>query len=177
MTIRLLVMISLIGLLPRAGIYVEPRPANSITTSTVPGATTGSSKQPPRDFFSLRIGMNEEMVRRRLHKIARQEKEEREEEEGGEQEVWILKRDPRFRYLLVKFSRDHCLNWITVVANPKRVRYGDLANLDLATKATDGINYSYKWKVETSNQQPAFLIIARGSDVEFLTSYSVYLSR
>ena len=63
---------------------------------------------------------------------------------------------------------------ITVVAHPKRVRYADIASLDLATKATDGINYSYKWKVPATKQQPAVIIIARGSDTRFLTSYSVY---
>jgi hypothetical protein len=34
----------------------------------------------------------------------------------------------------------------------------------------DGMNFSFKWKVEKSNQQPGYLIIARGSSDEFLTS-------
>jgi hypothetical protein len=69
------------------------------------------------------------------------------------------------------------LSWITAVAHPNRVRYADIASFELATKATDGINYSYKWKVTASKQQPAFLIIARGSSAEFITSYSVYPTR
>jgi hypothetical protein len=139
------------------------------------GVAAGT-KSPPREFFGLRLGMSEEAVRSRLRKIA-QQKEEKEREEGGEQEVWILKRDANFNYLLVKFTAEHRLNWMTIVAHPNRVRYADLASLELATKATDGINFSYKWKVEATRQQPGYLIIARGSSDEFLTSYSVYPTR
>jgi hypothetical protein len=154
---------------------VEASTAHRVIATTA--ATESSRNQPPREFFRLRLGMGEEAVRRRLRKIATQQKEEREEEEGGEQEVWILKRDTKFNYLLVKFNKEHRLNWMTVVAHPKLVRYADLASIELATKATDGINFSYKWKVEKTAQQPGYLIIARGSSEEFLTSYSVYPTR
>jgi len=142
--------------------------------SVIVSAVVSPAKQPPREFFGLSLGMNEETVHRRLRKIATQQKEEKEREEGGEQEVWILKRDSKFNYLLTKFSNEHRLTWITVVAHPNRVRYTDIASLELATKATDGINYSYKWTVTATKQHPAFLIIARGSTPDFLTSFSVY---
>jgi hypothetical protein len=69
---------------------------------------------------------------------------------------------------------EHLLTWLTIVAHPNRVSYADVASLELATKTTDGSNYSYKWKVAANKQQSAFLIIARGSSPDFLTSYSVY---
>lgn len=134
-------------------------------------------KKPPREVFGLRLGMSEDSVHRRMRKIATQQKEEREGEEGGEQEVWILKRDAKFNYLLTKFNREHRLMFITVVAHPNRVRYGDIASVDEAIKATDGISYSYKWKVEPSKQQRGYLLIARGSSPQFLTSYSLYYTR
>jgi hypothetical protein len=134
-------------------------------------------KKPPREVFGLSLGMSEESVHRRLRKIAIQKKEEREEEEGGEQELWILKRDSRFNYVLTRFTGDHRLIFVTVVAHPNRVRYGDIANVDEATKATDGTNYSYKWRVEAGRKQPGYLLIARGSSPEFLTSYSLYNTR
>ena len=134
-------------------------------------------KKPPREVFGLSLGMSEESVHRRLRKIATQQKEEREEEEGGEQEVWILKRDSHFNYVLTRFTGDHRLIFVTVVAHPNRVRYGDIANVDEATKATDGTNYSYKWKVEAGRKQPGYLLIARGSSPEFLNSYSLYNTR
>ena len=133
-------------------------------------------KQPPRNFFGLHIGMEEERAHERLRRIARQDKEEREREREGEQEVWLFKGKTKYNYVLAKFNQDR-LSWMTVVARPKRVRYSDIASLDLATKATDGINFSYKWKVPATKQQPAVIIIARGSDKEFLTSYSVYPTR
>lgn len=134
-------------------------------------------KQTPRDLFGLRLGMSEESVHKRLRKIAIQQKEEKESEEGGEQEVWVLKKDSRFNYLLTRFTRDHRLIFVTAVAHPNRVRYGDIANINEATKATDGINYSYKWTVGPNKKQPGYLLIARGSNAEFLTSYSLYRTR
>jgi hypothetical protein len=130
--------------------------------------------QLPRAFFGLRLGMNEEAARERLQRIAAQQKEEKEQEEGGEQEVWILKSDRRFNYLIARFDREHKLILLTAVARPRRVKYAELASLKLATKATDGMNYSYKWKVEPGKSARPFTINARGNSPEFLTSYSVY---
>ena len=139
--------------------------------------SAAAAQKPTREVFGLRLGMSEEAVHERLRKIARQQKEEKEEEEGGEQEVWILKHDAKSDYLLTRFNEEHRLILITVVAQLQQVRYADLASLHDASKATDGVNYSYKWKVAATKQQPAFLIIARGSEAEFLTSYSLYLAR
>ena len=136
-----------------------------------------SAQRTPRPPFGLRLGMNEEVVHERLRKIATQQKEEKEEEEGGEQEVWILKRDAKLNYLITKFSREHRLILITVVARPQQLKYSDLASLDTAAKASDGQNYSYKWKVEPGKGARAYVINARGSSPEFLTSYSVYYVR
>jgi len=130
-----------------------------------------------REVFGLRLGMSEEAVHKRMRKIATQQKEEREEEEGGEQEVWILKKDARYNYLLTKFSREHRLIFVTVMAHPGHVRYSDLGETKDATVATDGINYSYKWKIPGQGKERAVLLIARGSNAEFLTSYSLYFSR
>jgi len=128
----------------------------------------------PRTFFGVQLGMDEEVVHERLERIATQQKEEKEEAEGGEQEVWILKRDKRFNYLIARFDREHRLVLLTVVAHPQRVKYAEVANLKLATKATDGMNYSYKWKVEPGKNGRPFTINARGNSPDFLNSYSVY---
>jgi hypothetical protein len=133
--------------------------------------------KPSREVFGLRLGMGEESVHKRLRKIATQKKEEHEEEEGGEQEVWILRKEARYNYLLTKFSREHRLILVTAVAHPNRVRYSDLGETKDATLATDGMTYSYKWKIEAQEKDRAVLLIARGSSAEFLTSYSLYFSR
>jgi hypothetical protein len=133
--------------------------------------------KPSREVFGLRLGMSEEAVHKRMRRIATQQREEREEEEGGEQEVWILKKDSRYNYLITKFSREHRLLFVTVVAHPSRVRYSDLGETKDATVDTDGMNYSYKWKIPAQGKERAELLIARGGNAEFLTSFSLYLSR
>jgi len=130
----------------------------------------------PRTFFGVQLGMDEEVVHERLERIATQQKEAKEEEEGGAQEVWILKRDKRFNYLMARFDREHRLILLTVVARPRQVKYADVANLKLAAKATDGINYSYKWKVDPGKNARPFTINARGNSPAFLNSYSVYFT-
>ena len=137
-------------------------------------ASSVSAAKPARDLFGLKIGMSEEAVHKKLKKIATQQKEEKEKEEESEQEVWTLKKDNRFDYILTRFNRDHRLTLITVVARPNRIRYSDVAETKEATVASDGRNYSYRWKVERDGRQPAYLLIARGSSSEFLTSYSLY---
>ena len=145
--------------------------------SLMTASNQAAPTRPSREVFGLQLGMSEEAVHKRMQKIATQQKEEREEEEGGEQEVWILKKDARYNYLLTKFSREHRLIFVTVMANPGHVRYSDLGETKDATVATDGINYSYKWKIPGQGKERAVLLIARGSNAEFLTSYSLYFSR
>jgi hypothetical protein len=135
------------------------------------GSATAQTKM---RAWGLQLGMTEEAAHRRLKKVATQQKEEREEQEGGEQEVWILKQDAKFNYVIAKFNREHRLILITAVARPRQVKYAELASLDSAAKASDGQNYSYKWKVEPGKGARAYVINARGSSPEFLTSYSVY---
>jgi hypothetical protein len=132
------------------------------------------AKKPSRDVFGIRIGMEEEVVQKRLRKIATQQKEEKGKEEEGEQEVWVLKRTDRVSYVLTRFNRAHRLSLITVVAQPNRVRYSDIASVRDAAVVTDGRNFSYKWKIERSGERKASLLIARGSSSEYLTSYSLY---
>lgn len=138
---------------------------------------TASAQRAPSLPFGLQLGMSEESAHQQLKKIASQQKAERDEEEGGEQEVWILKSDAKFSYVIAKFSREHRLILITAVARPLQVRYGDVGSLNTAAKASDGKNYSYKWKVEPGKHAQAYVINARGSSPEFLTSYSVYYVR
>src|ERR1044072_9950903 len=111
-------------------------------------ASPVSAAKPVRDLFGLKIGMSEESVHKKLKKIASQQKEEKEKEQEGEQEVWSLKKDDRFDYILTRFNRDHQLMLITVVARPNRGRYSDVAETKEATVARHGRNYWDRWKGE-----------------------------
>ena len=149
--------------------------AGALALMCVAGASV--TAQTKMRMWGLQLSMTEEAAHTLLKKVATQQKEEREEEEGGEQEVWIFKQDAKYNYLIAKFSSAHRLILITVVARPEQVRYADLASLNSAAKASDGQNYSYKWKVEPGKGARAYVINARGSNPEFLTSYSVYFVR
>ncbi len=138
-----------------------------------------TSKKPRAEVLGLRLGMEEDEVRERLAKVAEQQKEERESEGEGEQEVWLLnpKSEKRLDYLVVKFDRSHRLHFIIAVARKGgRLRYADVADLKKANRVTDGSghNFSFTWKIAAEGGQPASVIIARGSDPKYLTSYTVF---
>jgi hypothetical protein len=140
----------------------------------LPGAL---AKDPPREILGLRLGMREEAVRERLRKVANQQKEEREESEG-EQEVWILPRHKKFDYLLVRFDSKHQLWFMTVVTRRSaNLRYSDVADIKQAKQANDGRNYSFTWKIAGKDKRPGQIVIARGSDPNLLTSYSIYRAK
>jgi hypothetical protein len=129
---------------------------------------------PPREVFGVRLGMSEEAVHRRLKKIATQQKEEKEAEGEGEQEVWVLKKDRRIDYLLVRFDARHQLWLITLVARKDAgVRYSDLGALGNAKHGSDGRNFTYKWSVPSKGKQAGYVVIARGNNPDTLTSYSI----
>lgn len=145
-----------------------------LVTLLITGSASGSAKAPPREVFGIRIGMREEMVHKQLRKIATRQEEERENEKESEQEVWLLQRNDRFEYLLTRFNRGKRLTLITVVARPDRVRYSDVGSTSHAIFASDGRNFSYKWRTPKKGERQAELVIARGSNQEYLTSYSLY---
>ncbi len=133
-----------------------------------------AGKQPRRDVMGIRLDMSEDEARTRLQKIGNQQKEEREREGEGEQEVWLL-RDRRIAFLVVAFDREHKVRHIIVSARQgARVRYGDVANLKNAQRATDGRNYTYTWKVAANGDQPGYVVIARGGHPQYLASYSLF---
>ncbi|MBA2705621.1 MAG: hypothetical protein H0U60_17410 [Blastocatellia bacterium] len=69
---------------------------SSLIFLLVAAGTLCASAKPLREVLGLRLGMSEESVHKHMRKIATQQKEDREAEEGGEQEVWILKKDVRY---------------------------------------------------------------------------------
>jgi hypothetical protein len=132
-----------------------------------------ATRNPRSGMLGLRLGMREEAAHRRLRKIARQQKEEKDGEREGEQEVWLL-RDHRLAYVIVGFDHQHQLWFMTaVVRQGSHVLYSELADLKSASQATDGRNYTYTWKVNRSARQPGYVVVARGSDPNYLTSYSI----
>jgi S1-C subfamily serine protease len=145
--------------------------------ATIIGTGLGAPpKTPAREVFGIRLGMNEETVHRRLAKIATQQKEEKEEGEG-EQEVWVLKKDPRVDYLVVRFDARHELWLVTVVARKDTVRYSEIGDLGNAKTASDGRNFTYKWIIAAKGKQPGYVVLARGTNPDTLISYAISRNR
>jgi len=133
------------------------------------------TKVPRHEVLGISLGMSEEAVRERLRKIAEQQKEEREKEGEGEQEVWTLRHDKRFDYLIVRFDKEHRLWFMTaVVRKDHRMLYSDVADIKSARQQTDGRNYTFTWIVPSRGHVPRYAVVARGSDPQYLTSYSIY---
>ena len=134
------------------------------------------AKAPRPGVLGIRLGMKEEAARRRLRKIAEQTKEEREAEGEGEQEIWTLRADRRFDYLLVRFDNSHTLWSLTAaVRREARMKYSELGALEGARQQTDGRNYTFTWTVPARGRDPGYIVAARGSDPQYLTSFSISL--
>lgn len=131
------------------------------------------AKDPPREILGIKLGMSEASVRERLRKVGTQQKAKR-VGSGGEQEVWALPGHKKFDYVLVRFDTKEQLWLMTVVTRRSaNVRYSDIADTKNAKQANDGRNYSFTWKTEAKGKRVSQLVIARGSDPDYLTSYSI----
>ena len=99
-------------------------------------------------------------------------------DEAERQEVWAVK-DPSFSQLIIGFREDDKLRFVTAVAREdkeaKRVEYSNLGNLKEAQRAGDSNNndFAYGWNLPATKVNPPTLVIARGHDAKFLSTYSL----
>ncbi len=127
-----------------------------------------SAQEPPQDVLGVRPGMGESDVRRLLDKVGREVREERQK-----QKVWEV-RDPRITHVIVRFGNDNVVRWVTAMARREgegRLRYSDVGDTRRAEHKTDGRNHTYIWRVAARGGRPGFLVVAGGSDPQYLTSY------
>lgn len=161
-----------------AGMLVFPRPVDWIRSTAwlvcllaSLTATETQAKSPPRDILGLRLGMNEAEVHRRLTRIgleagyppAKLEKRK---------ELWEV-RHPKIASVAFKFDDEGRLKWITAFARKegKRLRYRDVVDLRKAQRVG---YYIYVWKVPAREGKPAYAVMARGADPEYLGNYALY---
>ena len=122
------------------------------------------------EILGISVGMSGAEALTRLQKIGRREKEERKQ-----QEVWALNNDPRFSHLIVAFTKDYTeVRYVTAkVRDGAQVRYQDVIDLTKARQVGARDNNKYVWEVPASAGRPGNVIIARGTDPEFLTYFSI----
>jgi len=123
-----------------------------------------SQKAPISDILGIRLDMPRDAVRSSLASVARLEREER-----RRHEIWTLNDDPRFASLIVGYSKEWNVRFVTAVAKPEgvAVRYDEVIDLASATHQTAGETHTYTWTTGT----PPYSVIAIGKSdrLEYLS--------
>ena len=136
-------------------------------------STDASAEEIQRQILGVHFKLAKDDVHKRLKEIGTFVRDER---KG--QEIWQV-RDPSFSHLIVAFGKDGKLRFVTAVAREdaeaKRVSYEDVGSLEKARQAGDpGIkNFIYEWDLPAQDGNPHTLVVVRGRDPAFLTTYSL----
>ncbi len=126
-----------------------------------------------REILGISVGASKTKVKARLQEIGKFVRDE-----SKRQEVWEV-RDPRFSHLVVGFDAKETLRYVTAVAREdkeaKRVAYAEVGDLKSARQAGSPAinNFNYEWTLPAEKDAPAVLLIVRGRDPEFLSTYSL----
>lgn len=134
------------------------------------GSLVSAAPARPRpEIMGISLDMKRDEALARLKTIGSLEKEARKR-----QEVWVLK-DARISHLLVGYDADDRVRYVTAIArvDGPRIRYQDVADLKAAQRGDTPGNHKLTWEIEERRGQPAFILIARGRDPQYLDSYSV----
>ena len=107
------------------------------------------------DILGIRLDMPRDTVRSSLATVARLEREER-----RRHEVWTLDDDPRFASLIIGYTSDWNVRFVTAVAKHDgiAVRYDQVLDVSTAEHRAAGETHTYTWKTGT----PAYFVIAIG---------------
>lgn len=127
--------------------------------------------KPQKDILGLRVGMSKDSAVSRLEKLGRKDHDERKQ-----QEIWTLRSDSHFSHIIVAYDKEYKnIRFVTAKMrdNGKRIRYSDVIDLDKAVSRNTVNNYHYTLEIPATGKRPAYKIIARGTDKEFLTYLAI----
>lgn len=107
------------------------------------------------DLLGIRLGMPRDTVRATLADIAKLEREER-----RRQEVWTLANDSRYASLIIGYTPEWNVRFVTAVAKPDGapVHYEDVLDTATADHRTAGNTHTWTWSTGT----PKYYVIAIG---------------
>lgn len=128
-------------------------------------ATSASAEVAPiSEIAGVCLGMSRDNVRGALAETATLAREER-----RRHEVWTLRDDPRFASLIIGYTKDWNVRFVTAVAKEggQAVPYGDVLDLAQARLRAAGETRTYTWVTGT----PPYSVIAIGgpSRLEYLS--------
>ena len=140
--------------LRRASIALVAMLLVSCATSTQTSAPV-SGRAPISDLLGVRLGMPRDTVRSSLAGTASLEREER-----RRHEVWTLTGDPRYASLIIGYSPDWKVRFVTAVAKPDgvAVRYDEVLDTATADHRAAGNTHTWTWSTGT----PRYYVIAIG---------------
>lgn len=134
-------------------------------------ANNSSAANLPHDIFGISVGMNKADAQRLLEDAAFFERDER-----RRQQVWRMKSNPNYGFVLIGYDKENKVRYVTAVAREKggkKVRYDEIADLKLAKIENLGIGRRYTWLVGQRDGKPEYLIVAQGNETEFLSLYTI----
>ena len=121
----------------------------------VTSAAFAADVAPISDILGVRLGMSRDEVRAGLAAKATFEREER-----RRHEIWTVRDDARFASLIIGYTKEWNVRFITAVARPggAAVRYADVLDLAAAKHKAAGQTHTYTWVTGT----PPYNVIAIG---------------
>jgi hypothetical protein len=116
--------------------------------------TPAPASAPLSEILGVRLDMPRDAVRAALAQVGTFEREERKR-----QEVWTV-RDPRFSSLIIGYSPEWKVRYVTAVAdaNGTPVAYADVLDIAAAEHRSAGETSTYTWKTGA----PPYYVIAIG---------------
>ncbi len=123
------------------------------------------------DILGIKLDMSQENAHRRLREIGKLEKEE-----GKQQEIWALKEDPHYSYLIVAFTKENpSVRFVTAKMREggSRVRYSDVLELEKTRQIGSANNYKYVQEFPPEGNRSQYSVIASGKDADYLTYLSL----
>lgn len=114
-----------------------------------------SKRAPMSDILGIRLDMPRDTVRSTLAATAKLEREER-----RRHEVWTLNDDPRYASLIIGYTPEWKVRFVTAVAKPDGVpvRYDEVLDTATADHRAAGNTHTWTW----STGSPKYYVIAIG---------------
>lgn len=133
------------------------------------GLVWAKSKEPAPEILGVRLGMDHSRAHARLSELG----QFKSEDEG--QEVWTLRSDNRYQYLIVGFDKDHNVRYVTAIARSggQPVDYSAIGDLTRAEHRESAGTVRYIWKAKANPNGLEYWVIVRGQQQHRLAMYSV----
>lgn len=130
--------------------------ASTAPPDVQPSQAVAAPAVAPSELFGIRLGMPRDDVKSKL--LANGVTFER--EERRRHEVWTIANDPRYASLIIGYTPEWNVRFVTAVAKPDgvAVRYADVIDLASAEHRATGATHTYTWTTGT----PRYHVIAIG---------------